>query len=661
MQLNDYESFIHKSRYAKFIPEENRRETWGETVQRWNNYWSDKHPDLHNVIRHTSGAMYKQQVMPSMRSLMTAGAALDRDHVAGYNCSYVAIDDLRAFDELMYVLMCGTGVGFSAEAENVNKLPVVGKFNPPKDYWQFPGVEVEDLSFAVDEYTTHAHGKKVIVADSKYGWASALRLLFALKYQGHYVTWDTSKVRAAGEPLKTFGGRASGPEPLEELFQFIVDVLHGAQHRRLTDVEVHDICCKIAEVVVVGGVRRSALISLTDLDSREMAHAKKGEWWAENPQRALANNSAVYHEKPPAIAFLKEWTALVGSGSGERGIFSRAASRKVAKRNGRRKTKIAEGIEIAFGSNPCCEIILRPFQFCNLSEVVVRPEDTLETLKDKVRHAVFIGTLQATLTDFVYLRPIWKENTEEEALLGVSLTGIMDHPILAGGYGSQVLEHYLTEMRLAAIAENRVWAKALGIKEAAAITCVKPSGTVSQLVGSSSGIHPSYAPYYIRRVRADKKDPLGNFMKEAGYPCEDEYLKPETTEVFSFPIKAPSSITAEDRTAIQQLEHWLAYARHWCEHKPSVTIYVRDHEWMEVGAWVYDHFDEMSGVSFLPYSEHTFQQAPYEAISETEYFALLEKMPKGVDWDAFQEVKDSTTGNQTLACSAGGCDVADLL
>lgn len=653
--LGDYESFIHKSRYAKYIPEENRRETWTETCKRWETYWGGKFTKLGNDIYKAFDAMHKQEVMPSMRSLMTAGTALDRDHVAGYNCSYLPIDDLRCFDEMMYILMCGTGVGFSAEAENVNKLPVVGKFNSPWDYTYFPGVDKEDLSFVVDEYTTHAHHKKVVVADTKYGWASALRLVIGLKYQGHYVTWDTSRVRAAGEPLKTFGGRASGPEPLEELFKFVVQTIHDAEHRRLTDVEVHDICCKIAEVVVVGGVRRSALISLTDLESREMAHAKKGEWWKEQPQRALANNSAVYNEKPPAIAFLKEWTALVGSGSGERGIFSRQASKVVAERNGRRN------INYAFGSNPCCEIILRPFQFCNLTEVVVRPGDTQEDLLRKIENATFMGTLQATLTSFKYLRPIWRENTEEEALLGVSLTGIMDHPILCGGYGAEVLHHWLVALKEKAVEVNKHWAEFLGINQAAAITCVKPSGTVSQLVGSSSGIHPSYAPYYIRRVRADKKDPLGQFMKDAGYPCEDEYLKPDTTEVFSFPICAPGTITADDRSAIQQLQHWLMYARHWCEHKPSVTIYVRDDEWLEVGAWVYDHFEEMSGVSFLPYNEHTFQQAPYEAITEKEYFNLRSKMPQDVDWDGFREVKDSTTGNQTLACSAGSCDIADLL
>jgi ribonucleoside-diphosphate reductase alpha chain len=569
-------------------------------------------------------AIFDMQVMPSMRALMTAGEALDRDNVAGFNCSYIAVDSPRAFDEMMYILMCGTGVGFSVERQYIAKLPEV----------------------AEDFYDTDTI---IHVSDSKIGWAKAFRELLSLLYSGQVPKWDVSRVRPAGAPLRTFGGRASGPEPLVSLFRFSVDLFKGAAGRKLTSLECHDLCCKIAQIVVVGGVRRSALISLSNLSDDRLRRAKHGQWWVDQPQRGLSNNSACYTEKPEFDQFLSEWAALYESRSGERGIFSRVASQKQAARNGRRDTNFE------FGTNPCSEIILRPNQFCNLSEVVVRPNDTLEDLKNKVRVATILGTLQSTLTDFRYLRNTWAVNTKEECLLGVSLTGIMDHWLL-GNPNSKDLEKWLTAMKETAIETNKEWAAKLGVNQSTAITCVKPSGTVSQLVNSSSGIHGRYSPYYIRRVRADSRDPLCATLEAAGVPVETDVTSP-TTKVFTFYQKAPEgSVMASKQSAMDQLKLNSLYQNYWCEHKVSQTVYYKDSEFLEVGQWIYNNFDEVSGISFLPFSEHTYQQAPYEEITEEAYLIGIETMPKWIDW-GIQEMSDNTEGAQTLACVGNACEV----
>ena len=626
----DYQSFIHTSRYARWLEEEQRRETWAETVDRYiANVVVPKTRD-EIAVDEIEEAILNLEIMPSMRAMMTAGPALARDNVAGYNCSYLPVDDPKSFDEAMFILLCGTGVGFSVERQYVNKLP-----------------EVPETLFKSD--TT------VIVKDSKEGWAKALRQVIALLYSGEIPRWDTSKVRPAGAKLKTFGGRASGPAPLIDLFNFVVTKFVGAKGRRLSSIECHDIMCKIGEVVVVGGVRRSAMISLSNLSDDRMRHAKSGAWWENEPQRALANNSVAYTEKPDALSFMREWMALVESGSGERGVFNRQASVKQAAKNGRRD----ENYE--FGTNPCSEIILRPYQFCNLTEVVVRATDTIDTLSRKVELATILGTIQSTYTHFPYLRKVWQRNTEEERLLGVSLTGIMDNPLLTTK--NAALEKTLVHLRNVAISTNTKWANRLGIPVSAAITCVKPSGTVSQLVDSASGIHARHSHYYIRTVRGDVKDPLTQFMKDQGIPNEPCVMKPDSTVVFSFPVKAPEgAVVTEDLSAIDQLKMWLAYQRHWCEHKPSVTINVKKDEWFNVGAFVYEHFDEMSGVSFLPYNEHTYQQAPYQEIGKSEYENLLALMPKSIDWAKLKdyESEDMTKSSQTFACSGDSCEIVDL-
>jgi ribonucleoside-diphosphate reductase alpha chain len=632
--LDSYQNYIFKSRYARYIPEEARRETWEETVSRYVYFWVDKGL----IDDKTAGELYESiltlEVMPSMRALMTAGPALDRDNVAGFNCSYLPIDHPRAFDEMMYILMCGTGVGYSVERQYINKLPEV----------------------AEEFYNTDT---TIFVDDSKIGWAKAFRELVSLLYSGQVPMWDVSEVRSAGEPLKTFGGRASGPEPLVELFKFTVSLFKHAAGRKLTSIECHDLCCKIAQIVVVGGVRRSALISLSNLSDDRIRRAKHGQWWLDNPQRGLANNSACYTEKPDFEAFLDEWKSLYESHSGERGIFSRVASQKQAAKNGRRDATWD------FGTNPCSEIILRPNQFCNLSEVVIRPNDTLQDLKRKVRIASILGTLQATLTDFRYLRSSWKNNTEEEALLGVSLTGILDHSVMSGkDNGGTWFDHpnmsnlpkALDTLRQVAIDTNKEWAARFGIPQSAAITCVKPSGTVSQLVNSASGIHGRFSPYYIRRVRADIRDPLCGVLESAGVPSEIDNMSP-TTKVFSFPQKSPaSSIMASDQTALEQLELWTTYQEHWCEHKPSITVYYRDSEFLAVGNWVYNNFNDISGISFLPYSDHSYEQAPYEAISQKQYEEMIANFPNEFFWN-IQEHKDTTEGSQTLACVGGACEI----
>jgi ribonucleoside-diphosphate reductase alpha chain len=578
-------------------------------------------------------AIFNRNIMPSMRSVMTAGAALDRDNVAGYNCSFLPVDSLRSFDEAMYILMCGTGVGFSVESVYVDKLPVVN--------------EHFEKSNTV-----------IVVEDSKAGWAKSLRELLALLWQGQIPTWDVSQVRPAGARLKTFGGRASGPEPLVNLFEFCVTTVKHAAGRKLRSIEAHDIMCKIGEVVVVGGVRRSALISLSDLRDTDMAKAKAGAWWEATGHRALANNSVAYMDRPSMSDFIAEWKNLYDSKSGERGIYNVKAAQKQAAKYGRRDENIR------YGTNPCSEIILRPYQFCNLSEIIVREEDNEKTLARKVELATILGTWQSTLTNFKYLRKIWKENTEEERLLGVSITGQFGNELMSGKKGIDKLSDVLNSLRELAVSTNVEEAGKIGINPSAAVTCVKPSGTVSQLTGVSSGMHPWHNEYYIRTVRGDKKDPLTQFLIEAGVPAEDDFMNPTQTKVFSFPVKAPKgAVLRNDLTAIEHLNIWLAYQRAWCEHKPSITVSVRDEEWMEVGSWVWEHFDEVSGISFLPYSDHTYKQAPYQDATEEEYLAAVAKMPENIMWSllSMYETEDSTTGSQNLACSAdAGCEVVDI-
>ena len=626
----DYQSFIHKSRYARWLDKEGRRETWGETVSRYMENIVLPNAGNSSYIREIEQAILSLDVMPSMRALMTAGPAMARDNTAGYNCSYLPVDDMKAFDEAMFILLCGTGVGFSVERQSVNKLPDI------------PELSNSDIV--------------IVVKDSKEGWAKSLRTLISLLYAGEIPKWDVSLVRPAGAKLKTFGGRASGPAPLVELFDFVIKTFKDAQNRKLSSLECHDIMCKIGEVVVVGGVRRSAMISLSNLSDDRMRHAKSGAWWENNKQRALANNSVSYTEKPDSLSFMREWMALVESGSGERGIFNRQASKVQAAKNGRRDATYE------FGTNPCSEIILRPMQFCNLTEVVVRATDSIGDLEKKVRMATILGTIQSSFTKFPYLRKIWQKNTEEERLLGVSMTGIMDNSRMTTKNAG--LEKTLEHLKSIAVITNAEWAERLGIPVATAISCVKPSGTVSQLVNSSSGIHARHSPYYIRTVRGDNKDPLTQFMKDQKIPNQPDVMKPDQTTVFSFPMKAPDgAIVTADMTAIEQLGMWLAYQRAWCEHKPSVTINVKNDEWFEVGAFVYKHFDEMSGVSFLPFNEHTYQQAPYQDCSKTDYETLLACMPNKINWEELSdyEKEDNTAGSQTLACSGDSCEIVDLV
>ena len=628
-----YQEFIHLSRYSRWLPKEGRRETWRETVTRYFDFFQEhlkqscKYSLDKSLREELEDAVIHLKIMPSMRCLMTAGEALKRENIAGYNCSYVAVDRPQAFDEILYVLMNGTGVGFSVERQFVGNLPTVAEEFHPSD-------------------TT------IVVQDSKMGWAKAFKELVAMLYHGQIPKWDLSKVRPAGAPLKTFGGRASGPEPLRRLFEFTTEIFKNAHGRKLSSIECHDIVCKTAEIVVVGGVRRSALISLSNLSDDRMRVAKSGQWWIDNGQRALANNSACYTEKPDIGIFMDEWKALYDSKSGERGIFNRESAKKIAEKNERRD------VGYDFGTNPCSEIILRSREFCNLSEVVVRPEDTEHTLLNKVRLATILGTFQSTLTNFKYVSKDWKKNCVEERLLGVSLTGIMDNKWTAGKLNG--LDVLLKNLKQMSVDTNKEWSKKLKINQSAAITCVKPSGTVSQLVDSASGIHARHNPFYIRTVRGDKKDPLTKMMVEQGFPAEDDVMKPNDTTVFSFPIKcSPDAVFRQDLTAIEQLELWKTYQVHWCEHKPSVTISVKEEEWIDVGAWVYKNFDLMSGVSFLPYSEHTYKQAPYQDCSEKEYKDLLNKMPTSVDWNKLSEYEksDMTVGSQELACSAGSCEI----
>jgi ribonucleoside-diphosphate reductase alpha chain len=635
---NPYENFIALSRYARWLEDENRRETWGETVDRYFKFMviqlREKHgyvPD-DKTLAEIRDAVFNRNVMPSMRGVMTAGPALERENVSGYNCAFLPVDNARSFDEAMYILMCGTGVGFSVEYKYINKLPAIPE--------------------TLEKSSTVVH-----VGDSKDGWAKAYREFLSLLWAGQIPQIDISKVRPAGARLKTMGGRSSGPQPLVNLFDFTVQVFKGALGRNLKPIECHDIMCKIGEVVVVGGVRRSAMISLSNINDIEMAAAKAGNWWEKNGQRALSNNSVAYSRKPEMQQFIAEWKSVYDSKSGERGIYNVAAAQAQAAKYGRRSP------DIHYGTNPCSEIILRPYQFCNLSEVVLREKDTVEDVKNKVRLASILGTWQSTLTDFKYIRKIWKDNTEEERLLGVSLTGQFGHKFFSGQENLKALAEVLDDLREYAVTTNIVEAEKIGIPASAAVTCVKPSGTVSQLVGVSSGMHPWHSDYYIRTVRGDKKDPITQFLKDSGIPTEDDVMKPNDTSVFSFPVKAPvHAITRDKLTAIQQLEIWLTYQRHWCEHKPSITVSVKEDEWMEVGAWVYKHFDEVSGISFLPYSEHTYVQAPYQEVTKEQYEDLVAKMPKTINWSALSmyELEDSTTGSQALACVSGECEIVDI-
>jgi ribonucleoside-diphosphate reductase alpha chain len=631
-EMGIYETFIAKSRYSRFLEDENRREHWPETVKRYMYFMHN-----HLVLKHRytmsdtlfselHDAILNHEVMPSMRAMMTAGEALARDNTAGYNCSYLPVDDVKSFDEAMYILLCGTGVGFSVESKYVNKLP-----------------EVPTQMFNSD--TT------ISVSDSKAGWAKSLRQLIALLYSGEVPKWDVTKVRPAGARLKTFGGRASGPKPLTELFEFVTNKFKGAAGRKLNSLECHDIMCKIGEVVVVGGVRRSAMISLSDLSDDRMRHAKAGQWWEREGQRALANNSASYNERPTVGEFMSEWLALYQSYSGERGVFSRAAAKSTVEKHGRRDSSYE------FGTNPCSEIILRPYQFCNLTEVVARADDDDASLQRKVRLASILGTFQSTLTEFPYLRKVWQKNTEEERLLGVSITGILDSALL-NNIDDVGLSSRLSGLRELAVVTNKELANELGIPQSAAITCVKPSGTVSQLVDSASGIHARHSDYYIRRVRNDNKDPITAFLQGQGVPSEADVMKPHDTTIFSFPMKAPDGcVTRDELDSFTHLKLWLTYQRHWCEHKPSVTVYVKEKDWPSVGAWVWEHFDEISGISFLPWDGGSYKQAPYEEIGKEEYEKLKEAMPKTVDWETFIEYTDNVEGAQQLACVSGVCEI----
>jgi ribonucleoside-triphosphate reductase len=633
----NYQEFIYKSRYSRWLPEEGRRENWNETVDRYISFFKKHLKDNHGFDLGSKGEMLKEaivnlEVMPSMRALMTAGKALERDHVAGYNCAYTSVDSPRAFDEALQILMNGTGVGFSVEEKFTSKLPTVAE------------------SF-------HESDTTIVVRDSKNGWAKAYKELLSLLYSGNVPKWDVSGVRPKGARLRTFGGRASGPEPLEDLFKFSIETFKKAAGRKLKPIECHDLMCKIAEIVVVGGVRRSAMISLSDLEDSSMAVAKAGAWWEDNPQRALANNSVCYVGPVEMGTFMKEWLSLYESKSGERGIFNRDAAKAKVASLGRRDT------EHDFGCNPCSEIILRPKQFCNLSEVIVRAEDTVETLKRKVGIAAILGTLQATLTKFSYLSKGWRDNTAEEALLGVSLTGILDNKMMSTN--DENLKNILNTLRDHAVSINKQWATSIGINPSAAVTCVKPSGTVSQLVDAASGIHTRHSAFYLRTVRGDNKDPITAFLKDSGVYSEPDVMKPEHTTVFYFPMKAPdNAVVRDDLDALKHLNLWKTYQDEWCEHKPSVTISVKEHEWMDVGSWIWNNFNTVSGVSFLPHSEHSYRQAPYQEITEEQYLQWMKDHPEpAINWDDLSkyEQEDNTAGSQTYACSGGACEIVDLV
>jgi len=635
-----YEEFIFKSRYARWLEDKGRRENWDETVSRLVQYYFnqvlEKVEDVQSCgviakdmrefpTKELHDAIYNLEVMPSMRALMTAGPALDRCHVPAYNCAYLPVDSPRSFDEAMYILLCGTGVGFSVESKYVDQLPRISERFEPTD-------------------------TVIVVADSKEGWAKSFRELISLLIAGQLPHWDVSRVRHKGARLRTFGGRASGPEPLVDLFKFACGLFQSAAGRRLTSLECHDLMCKIADIVVVGGVRRSAMISLFDCTDDRMSTAKTGAWWEASGHRRLANNSAVYDNRRPDIGFfMKKWEELYASKSGEPGLFSRYACQNIAARSGRRDSNFD------YGTNPCSEIILRPFQFCNLSEVVVRAGDTRDDLERKVRIAAILGTIQSSFTDFRYLRKIWKDTCNEERLLGVSLTGVCDNLGLIGD--PDILE----KLKAVVVDTNKEWAERLGIAPSVATTCVKPSGTVSQLVNSASGLHPRHSLYYLRTVRADNKDPLTVFLKDAGVYWEPDVMAEHSTSVFFFPIASPEgSVTRDDLDSIKSLELWKLLQDNWCEHKPSATINVKEDEWLSVGAWVYENFDTLSGVSFLPHDGGSYKQAPYQEVTKEEYEDWILKHPlPAINWDdmRFYETEDNTTGSQELACTGSNCEV----
>lgn len=635
-QIADYSLFLRLSRYARWRDDLERRETWEESVQRYFDFFTDRFKsekklttEIATALKECQEAVETLEVMPSMRALMTAGKALERDLIGGYNCAYVAIDHPHVFDEILLILCCGTGVGFSVEQAEISKLPEIPSELYPTD-------------------TT------IVVPDSKIGWATSLRELISMLYAGKVPKWDVSRVRPSGARLKTFGGRASGPDPLVDLFKFTIALFRKASGRKLKPIECHDLSCKIAEIVVVGGVRRSAEISLSDLSDIEMRHCKSGNWWEKDVQRALSNNSAVYEVKPDIGQFMEEWISLYRSGSGERGIFNRYAAKRYIAKIGRRDA------DHKFGTNPCSELFLRSAQFCNLTSVQIRPNDDVDSLKKKVRIATIMGTLQSSLTDFRYLRKIWKRNCEEERLLGVSLSGICDHAFMSDAKSDR-LPQILTQLKDYAIEVNKEWADKIGINPSVAVTCIKPEGSVSQVCDTASGIHPRFSQYYVRTVRCDKKDPLAKMMQDVGFPVEDDVTKPLSTCIFSFPEKSPTaSRLRDDMTAIEQLELWLIYKKYWAEHTVSITVYVRENEWIEVADWVYKHFDEISGISFLPHTDHSYRQAPYQAITEKEYYEWLDRMPKNVDWSLLSkyELEDQTTSARELSCTGGACEMA---
>lgn len=624
--LTPFQSFIFISRYSRWLPSHNRRESWDECVDRWWNYFTDKVPTLAERPD-VKEAILNLEVLPSMRSLMTAGIALDHDNTCLYNCSYLPIESVDSFAELFVILMNGTGTGYSVERQYTDKLPTVAN----KIVKNFD--------------------KVIVVEDSKEGWGNALKTLFNDLYSGKHPKWDLSKVRPSGARLKTFGGRASGPAPLDNLFKFLVKVFYNAQGRKLSALECHDTCCAIANAVIVGGVRRSAMISLSDLGDREIAMCKSGAWWEQAGFRSYANNSAVYRGKPPMGQFLEEWTSLYNSHSGERGMINRRALQEQAVKWGREKN-------CEYGTNPCAEIILKPFEFCNLSTVVVRTDDTAASLKKKVELATIIGTVQSTFVKFPYLRPEWKKNCEEERLLGVSMTGIFDNKLTSGLEGKPKLVRLLENLRDHATATNLKWAEKLGINPSKSITCVKPEGTTSCLVDSASGLHPRYADYYFRRIRLDKKDPLYNLMKDQGVPCEDDVINPTSTAVFTFAMKAPrGTVTTEDLRALDHLDLWKTYQEHYCHHKPSVTVNYKDSEFLEVGNWLWENFDMATGIAFLPGGDnHTYAQAPFEQIDSATYAAHPKVKVNFNDLMKY-ESEDNTEVGKEFACSAGGCQI----
>lgn len=625
-----YQDFIFYRTYSRWNDDLGRRETWQETVDRYMSFMRKNVGDklTFEEYQEIREAILKHEVMPSMRLMWGAGGPTARCNVSAYNCSYLAIKELRDFAETLYLLCSGTGVGFSVEKAAVDQLPVV---QPQK------GVP----------------SKYFVIDDSKEGWAEALHDCLHALFNGEDAIFDFSQIRPAGARLKTMGGRAAGPQPLMDLLEFTKEVVLARQGKKLRPIDVHDIMTKIGEIVVAGGVRRSAMISLSDLEDAEVQHAKDGRFWEHSAHRALANNSAVYKQKPTREEFLSEWDALRKSGSGERGIFNRGSlteqvpARRLFEWNG--------VVPALAGTNPCGEIVLKDKQFCNLTEIVARAEDTEETLLKKARIATILGTYQSTLTDFKFLSSEWKRNCEDERLLGVSITGQWDSPAVRD-------EQVLTRMKHVAQDTNSEYAKRFGINPSTAITCVKPSGTVGQLVNASPGLHARYSEYYLKRVRISVTDPLFKMLRDLGVPSHPEVGQGESTAntfVLDFPIASPQgAVTADKLSAIAQLEHWLMMKRSWTEHNPSCTIYIKDGEWEQVRDWIYEHWDLVGGLSFLPYEDHVYELAPYTPISKEEYEKLASLFPK-IDFSVLTryEKDDETTGAQELACVAGGCEL----